>query len=139
MKSCVCVAAPGMEGQILRHFLCHLSLPWTTNPSLRAPTASAAATVSCWSPSTQQGPRGMASLPCVHESYAHEDLPRPPPPRVKARFPGRCRTQWDRKRAPGKCSPELMMVSGSAPGSRLARLIVRPATSVQYTILSRQS
>lgn len=28
-------------------------------------------------------------------------------------------------------TPELIMVSGSAPGSRLARLMVRPATSVQ--------
>lgn len=35
--------------------------------------------------------------------------------------------------------PELMMVSGSAPGSRLARLMVRPATSVQYIIFSLHS
>lgn len=47
--------------------------------------------------------------------------------------------KWSMASPSGLIRPEVMIVSGSAPGSRLARLIVRPATSVQYTILSRQS
>lgn len=47
--------------------------------------------------------------------------------------------KWSMASPSGLIRPELMIISGSAPSSRLARLIVRPATSVQYTILSRQS
>lgn len=43
---------------------------------------------------------------------------------------GRGRTIGDGPSRAGH-TPELIMVSGSAPGSRLARLMVRPATSVQ--------
>lgn len=46
---------------------------------------------------------------------------------------------WSMASPSGLIRPEFTIVSGSAPSSRLARLIVRPATSVQYTILSRQS
>lgn len=39
--------------------------------------------------------------------------------------------KWSMASPSGLIRPEVMMVSGSAPASKLARLMVRPATSVQ--------